>query len=123
VAAHSSRVFFIFLVQFNPIQSNSLQLSPIQSNFGGTLQALSAGLARDGNARSLRQKAVIYSKINPELSGIIMEINDLRRLAGSSLTTASFRSLTTWTLATNHYSSPYFKEQPRERHAFGHYHA
>jgi hypothetical protein len=29
-----------------------------------------------------------HEKINPELSEIIMEINDLRRLAGSSLTTA-----------------------------------
>jgi hypothetical protein len=38
------------------------------------------------------EKAGIYSKINPELSGIIMEINDLRRLAGSSLTTACLKA-------------------------------
>jgi len=41
------------------------------------------------------EKAGIYSKINPELSGIIMEINDLRRLAGSSLPQGPARSLTT----------------------------
>jgi hypothetical protein len=46
------------------------------------LQKKGMRLKEEVRKRSLRQNAVIYSKINPELSEIIMEINDLRRSTG-----------------------------------------
>jgi hypothetical protein len=84
-----------------------------------------------------------------ELSGIIMEINDLRLLDVASPGKPKFKvqgskfkvetnplqfSPINWVglmlpfpaghypLSPNHYSCPYFKEQARERHSTGHYH-
>jgi len=51
-----------------------------------------------------------------------MEINDLRRLAGSRPTKACRMVSSHWPLTTNPYSRPYFKEQaPSAIHTL-HYH-
>jgi hypothetical protein len=65
IGFNAIHVFQEFLF-FSPVHSGSLRFTPIQSNFGGILQALSSGLAWNGKAKGCEKQAFI-SKINPEL--------------------------------------------------------